>query len=58
MMLKKGEHVEGTPVELRVLLDQDEEANAFFESLSKSYKAGLLRLGWFRQAGRNPEGQG
>lgn len=39
-MLKKGEHIEGTPVELQVLLEQDEEANVFFESLSRSYKQG------------------
>ena len=37
-MLKKGEHIEGIPAELQVLLDSDAEANAFFESLSKSYK--------------------
>ena len=40
IMLKKGEHIEGTPAELQVLLDKDAEANAFFESLSKSYKQG------------------
>ena len=40
IMLKKGEHIEGTPVELQVLLDQNAEANIFFESLSKSYKQG------------------
>jgi len=39
-MLKKGEHIEGTPAELQVLLDGDAEANTFFESLSKSYKQG------------------
>jgi uncharacterized protein YdeI (YjbR/CyaY-like superfamily) len=39
-MLKKGEHIEGTPAELQVLLDSDAEANAFFETLSKSYKQG------------------
>lgn len=39
-MLKKGEHLEGIPAELQVLLDQDAEANTFFESLSKSYKQG------------------
>ena len=39
-MLKKGEHIESTPVELQVLLDNDPEANMFFESLSKSYKQG------------------
>lgn len=39
-MLKKGEHIEGTPPELQALLDQDEEANRFFESLSRSYKQG------------------
>jgi len=39
-MLKKGEHIEGIPAELQILLDQDAEANTFFESLSKSYKQG------------------
>ena len=39
-MLKNGEHIAGTPAELQVLLDQDAEATAFFESLSKSYKQG------------------
>ena len=39
-MLKKGEHIDGTPAELQVLLDQDTEASTFFESLSKSYKQG------------------
>jgi uncharacterized protein YdeI (YjbR/CyaY-like superfamily) len=39
-MLKKGEHIEGTPVELQELLDKDTEASSFFESLSKSYKQG------------------
>jgi len=37
-MLKKGEHIEGTPVELQTLLDQQPEAKTFFEGLSKSYK--------------------
>ena len=39
-MLKKGEHIEGTPAELQVLLDSDAESRDFFESLSKSYKQG------------------
>jgi len=39
-MLKKGEHVEGTPAELQVLIDTDLEAKDFFENLSKSYKQG------------------
>ncbi len=39
-MLKKGEHVEGSPTELQVLLDQNAEANNFYEGLSKSYKQG------------------
>jgi len=39
-MLKKGEHIEGTPVELQTLLDTDAEVNAFFESLTKGYKQG------------------
>jgi uncharacterized protein YdeI (YjbR/CyaY-like superfamily) len=39
-MLKKGEHIEGTPAELQALLDSDAEATGFFESLSKSYRQG------------------
>ncbi|MEE1944881.1 YdeI/OmpD-associated family protein [Pedobacter sp. KR3-3] len=39
-MLKKGEHIEGIPAELQALLNQDSEANTFFESLAKSYKQG------------------
>jgi len=39
-MLKKGEHIEGTPAELEALLATDARAKAFFESLSKSYKQG------------------
>ena len=39
-MLKKGEHIEGIPAELELLLAQDAGAKAFFESLSKSYKQG------------------
>lgn len=39
-MLKKGEHIEGTPLELQNLLHKDKPANDFFESLSKSYKQG------------------
>jgi uncharacterized protein YdeI (YjbR/CyaY-like superfamily) len=39
-MLKKGEHIAGTPAELQDLLDKDNEAALFFESLSKSYKQG------------------
>jgi uncharacterized protein YdeI (YjbR/CyaY-like superfamily) len=37
-MLKKGEHIEGTPAELQALLDNDKKANAFFETLSRSCK--------------------
>ncbi|HXU26058.1 MAG TPA: YdeI/OmpD-associated family protein [Bacteroidia bacterium] len=37
-MLKKGEHIEGTPIELQVLLDKNKDAKIFFETLSKSYK--------------------
>lgn len=39
-MLKKGEHVEGVPGELQQLLDKDEQAKGFFETLTKSYKQG------------------
>lgn len=37
-MLKKGEHIEGVPIELQKLLDKDTKANVFFETLSKSCK--------------------
>ncbi len=39
-MLKKGEHIEGVPEELRSLLNNDKEANDFFETLSNGYKQG------------------
>jgi uncharacterized protein YdeI (YjbR/CyaY-like superfamily) len=39
-MLKKGEHIEGTPAELETSLATDTKARAFFDSLSKSYKQG------------------
>jgi uncharacterized protein YdeI (YjbR/CyaY-like superfamily) len=39
-MLPKGVHIEGTHSELKDLLKKDSKANAFFESLSKSYKQG------------------
>jgi uncharacterized protein YdeI (YjbR/CyaY-like superfamily) len=39
-MLKKGEHIEGTPAELEALLAGDEEAKLFFEGLSKGYQQG------------------
>jgi uncharacterized protein YdeI (YjbR/CyaY-like superfamily) len=39
-MLPKGEHIEGTPSELKVLLTKDAKARSFFESLSDSYKRG------------------
>ncbi|HTE02386.1 MAG TPA: YdeI/OmpD-associated family protein [Mucilaginibacter sp.] len=39
-MLKKGEHIEGVPTELELLLAKDATAKAFFEGLSKSYKQG------------------
>jgi hypothetical protein len=37
-VLKKGEHIEGVPPELQLLLDKDEQANIFFETLTKSCK--------------------
>jgi uncharacterized protein YdeI (YjbR/CyaY-like superfamily) len=39
-MLKKGEHITGTPVELQLLLDKNIEEKTFFETLSASYKKG------------------
>jgi len=39
-MLKKGEHVHGTPPELSALLQSDAAARSFFEGLSNSYRQG------------------
>ncbi|QBO58521.1 YdeI/OmpD-associated family protein [Chryseobacterium salivictor] len=39
-MLKRGEHIEGIPAELQSLLDSDQKAKDFFETLSASYKQG------------------
>jgi uncharacterized protein YdeI (YjbR/CyaY-like superfamily) len=39
-MQPKGEHIEGVPTELQELIDKDQTAKAFFESLAKSYKKG------------------
>ena len=39
-MLKRGEHIAGIPPELEILLAQEPEARAFFDSLPKSYKQG------------------
>jgi uncharacterized protein YdeI (YjbR/CyaY-like superfamily) len=49
-MLKKGEHIEGVPKELQLLLDKDKQANSFFETLTKSYKQGYCdRVGSAKQ---------
>jgi uncharacterized protein YdeI (YjbR/CyaY-like superfamily) len=37
-MLKKGEHIEGIPKELQLLLNKEKEANTFFETLARSHK--------------------
>jgi uncharacterized protein YdeI (YjbR/CyaY-like superfamily) len=39
-MLKKGEHIEGVPLELQDLIDKDTKVKDFFDTLSKSYKQG------------------
>lgn len=39
-MLKRGEHIDGVPDELQKLLDADEKANTFFNTLTPSYKQG------------------
>jgi len=39
-MLKKGEHIEGTPAELEILLAANPKEKTFFENLSKGYKQG------------------
>ena len=39
-MLNKGEHVNGIPTELQVLLDKDKQAQSFFETLANSYRKG------------------
>lgn len=41
-MLKKGEHIEGVPNELQLLLDKDKQANTFFETLTNSYNKGIV----------------
>lgn len=40
IMMEKGNHIDGVPQELQRLLDDDKEAQNFFDSLSKSYKQG------------------
>ena len=37
-MLKKGEHIQGTPTELQTLLNKNKKAADFFDTLSKSCK--------------------
>ena len=37
-MLKKGEHLQGIPAELELLLAGDKESKKFFDSLAKSHK--------------------
>jgi len=37
-MLKKGEHIQGVPAELEVLLTKNKKASEFFATLSKSCK--------------------
>ncbi|HEY3370422.1 MAG TPA: YdeI/OmpD-associated family protein [Prolixibacteraceae bacterium] len=39
-MLQKGEHINGIPDELQVLLDKDEQAYNFYKTLSPSYMKG------------------
>ena len=39
-MLKKGEHIDGVPDELQKLLDIDQKAKDFFDTLTQSYKQG------------------
>ena len=36
-MLKKGEHIQGVPAELEVLLEQDAKAKLFFGKLAPSH---------------------
>ncbi|WHF51563.1 YdeI/OmpD-associated family protein [Chryseobacterium gotjawalense] len=39
-MLKRGEHIEGIPAELQSLIESDQKAKDFFETLSDSYQQG------------------
>lgn len=39
-MMKKNENAEGIPSELQILLDNDNAAKAFFETLAKGYRKG------------------
>jgi uncharacterized protein YdeI (YjbR/CyaY-like superfamily) len=51
-MLKKGEHIQGVPIELQQLLDKDKKAKDFFETLSPSYKQGYCD--WVGSAKQEP----
>ncbi|WP_320053791.1 YdeI/OmpD-associated family protein [uncultured Acetobacteroides sp.] len=39
-MMEKGNHTDGVPEELQKLLDNDSQAQEFFNSLANSYKKG------------------
>jgi Uncharacterized protein conserved in bacteria len=39
-MIEKGNHIDGVPEELQKLLDNDIQAQEFFNSLANSYKKG------------------
>lgn len=51
-MLPKGEHIQGVPAELQQLLDQDQQANDFFITLSRSCKQAYCD--WVGSAKKEP----
>ena len=52
-MLQKGEHIDGIPNQLQVLLEKDEQAYTFFKTLSPSYKKGYCDWVGAAKAGSN-----
>lgn len=46
--MEKGQHIDTTPAELQALLDNDNEAAIFFETLTQSQKRGYCD--WVRSA--------
>lgn len=52
-MLKKGEHIEGTPAELQVLLDQDAEASIFFLAFPNLINKAIV-TGWVQPNRKKP----
>ena len=53
-MLKKGEHSEGVPSELQILIDRDKKAKDFFESLANCKNSAAFEIWVTSNATRIP----